>query len=311
MPQIEVAKLLPVLNEFRIFLMGPGVNSIVENGRNSPARISYPDDLVLEPYSSFFADGRNHLHSMGAFSYTFGIGMPNLIQIGRYCSIAEGVKVMGDSHPHHWASTSTAFYTHGTVMRQFMADTGEQIVRHGYLPPAPKTVVGNDVWIGANVTLARGITIGDGSVIASNAVVTKDIPPYSIAAGVPARVIKSRFDSDIVAVLLASKWWEYDPATISKLPVGKPDAFVNEILNGALSTAPKWNPTVLTAQMLDNLRQEELEIAENDMMDSGKKRVRVLLQKVRAELRGVGTSVMRRACGLHESGISTEIRTIN
>lgn len=251
MPQIEIGKLLPALNEFRIFLMGPGVNSIAENGRNAPARVAYSDDLILEPYSSFFAGGRNYLHTMGAFSYTFGIGMPNLIEIGRYCSIAEGLKVMGNSHPHHWASTSTAFYTHGTVMRQYMTDTGEHIVRHGYVPPAPKTIVGNDVWIGANVTLARGITIGDGSVIASNAVVTKDIPPYSVVGGVPAKVIKSRFDADIVDSLVVSQWWQYDPATISKLPVEKPEEFVREIQNGALSSIPKWNPPILTAQILN------------------------------------------------------------
>lgn len=78
------------------------------------------------------------------------------------------------------------------------------------LPLKGDTVVGNDVWIGQNVTVMPGIHIGDGSIIAANSVVTKDIPPYSIAGGNPCKLIRKRFDDDLTAYLLNLRWWDWD-----------------------------------------------------------------------------------------------------
>jgi len=70
--------------------------------------------------------------------------------------------------------------------------------------------IGSDVWIGSNVIILSGVTIGDGAVIGAGAVVTKDIPPYAVAAGVPAKVIKSRFSDEDITLLLSARWWDWD-----------------------------------------------------------------------------------------------------
>ncbi len=78
------------------------------------------------------------------------------------------------------------------------------------LPFKGYTVVGNDVWIGQNVTVMPGVHIGDGAIIAANSVVTKDIPPYCIAGGNPCKIIRCRFNEDLVEYLLNLKWWDWE-----------------------------------------------------------------------------------------------------
>ena len=75
-------------------------------------------------------------------------------------------------------------------------------------PSYPRTTIGHDVWIGANVSIKAGVTVGNGAVIGMGSVVTKDVPPYAIVAGVPAKVIRYRFDDDTIARLQAARWWE-------------------------------------------------------------------------------------------------------
>lgn len=80
-----------------------------------------------------------------------------------------------------------------------------------------EVIIGNDVWIGAGVFIKGGIKIGDGAVIAAHAVVTKDVPPYAIVGGVPAKILKYRFTDDVIRKLLDLKWWDYDIAAIQGL----------------------------------------------------------------------------------------------
>jgi len=81
-----------------------------------------------------------------------------------------------------------------------------------------KTNIGNDVWIGAQAVIKAGVTIGDGAVIGGNSLVTKDVPPYAIVGGTPAKVIKYRFPEPIINALLELKWWEFDIEEIAELP---------------------------------------------------------------------------------------------
>lgn len=145
----------------------------------------------LEPYVGYWV-GKT-APRMGAFSYSFS-GLPLGVQIGRYCSIASGVTVMGFQHPIDMVSTSAALYEQRSkMMRLAFEDAGVEGFKLYPAPQKPDPVIGHDVWIGEGVTIAKGVSIGHGSIIAARSVVTKDVPPYWIVGGVPAKVIRPRF----------------------------------------------------------------------------------------------------------------------
>lgn len=148
--------------------------------------------------------------TMGRYSYCgYDCTLINC-QIGRYCSIADGVSAGLASHPADWVSTSPAF--HLCAGRSVPRD----LAALPYDPAPPRTVIGNDVWIGKNVLLKPGITIGDGAIIGMGSVVTKNVPPYAIVAGAPARFIRGRFPLELAERLEASRWWEMDPAVLKE-----------------------------------------------------------------------------------------------
>ena len=129
---------------------------------------------------------------IGSRNY-FGHGTMTLnAKIGSYCSVASNVKIGQMEHDLSCVSTHTA------IMRAVGGDSG-------FRAPA---VIGSDVWIGANAVIRQGVTVGTGAVIGAGAVVTKDIPPYAVAAGVPAKVLRLRFPQAQIAMLLNSRWWE-------------------------------------------------------------------------------------------------------
>ncbi|WP_302847835.1 CatB-related O-acetyltransferase [Azotobacter beijerinckii] len=98
--------------------------------------------------------------------------------------------------------------------------------------------MGNDVWIGANVSLMPGVTIGDGSVVATASVVTKDIPAYEIWGGNPAKFIKKRFSDETISVLKLLEWWRFHPRDLAKFPMNEPANFINAFLPAFGSLEP-------------------------------------------------------------------------
>lgn len=127
-------------------------------------------------------------------------------EIGRYCSIASNVKVVTATHPtKDFVSSSPMFFS---TLRQNGKTYCDTTKYNEFLSVSGRSVViGHDVWIGDNVTIKGGITIGDGAILAMDACVTKDVPPYAIVGGVPAKIIRYRFAEDEITKLLALQWW--------------------------------------------------------------------------------------------------------
>lgn len=132
------------------------------------------------------------------------------LKIGKFCSIACGAKFLFTSGNHTLRSLST--YTFPIFYEEWGLDTKN--IRDAW-DNKGDIVVGNDVWIGYEAVILSGVTIGDGAIIGSRAVVTKDVPPYTIVGGVPARAIRKRFDEDTIAKLKALQWWNWDEEKIS------------------------------------------------------------------------------------------------
>ncbi len=141
--------------------------------------------------------------SFGSYSYIGYNSDINNVQIGNYCSISSDVKIGLNSHPIHLFSTSPIFYSDTNPF-------GKKINKISYDDSPKITVIKNDVWIGTNVIIMEGISIGNGSIIAAGSVVTKDIGEYEIVGGIPAKIIKKRFDKETIKKLSDSKWWEKD-----------------------------------------------------------------------------------------------------
>ncbi len=194
------------------------------------AALNIDTDAVLEPYSHVLS-GLIVPKSIGAFSYLFSPA-DAYMNIGRYCSIARKVVLMGSSHPDDWVSSHPFSHNPGPVqgVKTYLRDIGAQ---HFYLAeyarPDPYVYIGHDVWIGDDAMIKRGVTIGHGAIVGARSVVTKDVPPYAIVGGSPARIIRYRFDEALVERLLASQWWRYGPDVVQALGVTDPARFVDRL----------------------------------------------------------------------------------
>jgi len=177
---------------------------------------------------------------IGAFSYSYS-PLPEEVTVGRYCSISSGLRFIDSHHPLEAITTSAMMfrpYNHlfaGYLTEELKLYAACFSVNGGKSYPC----IGNDVWIGANVTLAMGIKLGTGCVVAANSVVTKDVPPYAIVGGNPASIIKFRFDFPLIAALLRSEWWNFDPRHLFKGDPGQPAQMIAKIERGEV---PAFSP---------------------------------------------------------------------
>ena len=148
-------------------------------------------------YPPFFL----HDVTLGDYSYMAKNAQITHCKIGKFCSIGPNCCCGLGIHPTNGISTSPMFYS--TAKQNGMTLCKENKVKESL-----QTTIGNDVFIGANVTILDGVNIGDGAVVGAGAVVTADIPQYAIAVGVPAKVVKYRFDDETIEKLLQDPWWD-------------------------------------------------------------------------------------------------------
>jgi acetyltransferase-like isoleucine patch superfamily enzyme len=167
-------------------------------------------DSTLEGYNYLFGRGVLAKSNLGHFTYIQnGCSISNA-DIGRFCSIGHNVSIALGDHPTDYLSTHPLFYEMSYISDVPSLTIDPLFTSH------KRVTIGSDVWIGANCYIKDGITIGDGAIIGTGAVVTKDVPPFSVAVGVPAKVIKKRFDDETIERLMELSWWNWDIDKIFK-----------------------------------------------------------------------------------------------
>ena len=194
--------------------------------------------------------------NLGVCSYSGGINIdcfdyekyvPQIL-IGNFCSLAGNIKFfLGFNHEYKNMVTAYPFDSIG-IMQIICSSAG--INKLNYFPREKRydnhfqIIIGNDVWIGSNVTIMGGVKIGSGAIIGANSVVAKNIPPYAVAVGNPARVIKYRFDAETIKKFMAVKWWNWDIKKIlDNVPImGDTEKFLETHYKQELEYIPpaKW-----------------------------------------------------------------------
>ena len=179
-------------------------------------RLKYRREVIFSSSCNVSLDsefeGANKIYPHTSFSGKLGYGSyigPNCsisANIGRFTSIAPYVRTNNGRHPYTYpyATTSPMFFS--TRKQNGKTFARKNMFEEFVNPP----IIGNDCWVGENVFIAGGIKIGDGAVVLAGAAVTKDIPPYAIVGGVPAKIIRYRYDEETIQFLLGIKWWNQD-----------------------------------------------------------------------------------------------------
>ena len=162
---------------------------------------SFITDSILGVYCSIERRGMVFNSKLGDYSYTGYNTITKYADIGKYCSISWNVSIGGANHNYCRIST------HPFSFEKKFGFTNEG----RYTSFSDPLVIGNDVWIGCNSVILRKVKIGDGAVIGASSVVTKDVPPYAIVVGNPAKILKYRFPAVVINKLLEIQWWDWDP----------------------------------------------------------------------------------------------------
>jgi virginiamycin A acetyltransferase len=230
----------------RVFLQGVRSHGY----RLKPNQILFFSDRPsVEPYCGIF-DG-TYVCKIGSFSYTWST-IPPEFSVGRYCSIASNVKFPGPDHAHTLLSTSIFITGYASeIWSTYLGDTGQEFANQQHFAQKAPTVIGNDVWIGQDVSILRGLTIGDGAVIAACAVVTRDVPAFAVVGGNPARFIRWRFQPDVIEALSALRWWRYDWPTFNHVDLSQITSTIRD-LRLILADRPEYTPPEVDLLQMPN-----------------------------------------------------------
>lgn len=208
-------------------------------------------EIKLESPCSIAGVNLHMPFKLGAFSHINGRGC--LIQnatIGRYCAIATNVKIGNGEHPTNWLSINSCQFVKNFRKYEQILEKPIQIKE---FQPYNHTFIGNDVWIGTNVFIKDGVTIGDGAIIGANSAVTKNVEPYAIVGGAPAKLIRYRFKPEIIEKLQKLKWWEYDISEFGSVDFDDIEKAIEQ-LEQKLPGLKKYEPEVVDYEYLTNIK---------------------------------------------------------
>ncbi len=152
-----------------------------------------------------------HHTKIGQFSYMGkGALIGTMKEMGRYCSIAPGVKIGLGNHPIDYLSTHPLFFNSASMFDFYLKKNLMIGTHRTHAVIANEPIIGHDVWIGSDSIISRGVEIGHGAIIGANSFVNQNVPPYAIFAGNPAKLIKYRFSEEIIMQLLELQWWNLE-----------------------------------------------------------------------------------------------------
>lgn len=229
--------------------------------------------ITLEPFIQF-RGGVVDARRIGAFTY-LGCRLSvfrHIESIGRFCSIATNITTGPAEHATSMLGTHSMF--NGQWDKQWpelfdefgiepwQISAGRSAANTELQSRSGRIKIGNDVWIGEGVFISRGVSIGDGAIIAARSVVTKDVEPYAIVGGIPARTIRYRFAEELRLRLAALQWWDYGPSILKKLDWSKPEECLSVLEARVEGGAIKYSPKTISIRSdgaLDTLPQEVVE----------------------------------------------------
>ncbi|MDO6965497.1 CatB-related O-acetyltransferase [Rhizobium alvei] len=190
----------------------------------------------------------------GAYSYSWSPITVHVSRVGRYCSIG-GRVVFGDhEHPTNWLTTSNIPWDLEFITGAHAKRKNPALKPHAYKSNLGPIEIGHDVWIGSRSYIKRGVRIGNGAIVGSGAVVTKDVPAFAIVAGNPARIKRYRFENDVIELIENCAWWQYDYAEIGNEDFSDPVQACKSISRRVESGEIKpFCPDRLTAEYLQEL----------------------------------------------------------
>ena len=201
-----------MLQNFKKF---PETDTTAQKLRNQYGQYIDPTCRIINSYLGDYVDmyAKNMVIESTVEDYTYAAGEVQIIysHIGKFCSIARSAAINPGNHPqwrvtqHHSTYRRISYDFHSVDDEKFFQWRKDNSVE-----------IGHDVWIGHAAIILPGVKVGTGSIIGSGAVVTKDIPPYSIAVGIPAKVVKKRFDDKTIEKIMRTEWWNWDRAKIEE-----------------------------------------------------------------------------------------------
>lgn len=174
--------------------------------RNKNLKIGFMTELTnvsVGDYNTFYKNVKISNSQIGDFVYVADGAIISNSTIGKFCSIGPNVKIGLGMHPTNYLSTFPAFFSTKKQCQLSFTETD-------FFDEVGSNIIGNDVWIGANVLILDNVNIGNGAIVAAGSVVTKNVEPYTVVAGIPAKEIKKRFSTEKIKMFLELKWWDKD-----------------------------------------------------------------------------------------------------